>query len=81
MATFHHLETACTHFSNSLLQSGKIDYSSFYLYYQNINRYVLAKQDDAIRMEITVLTSSTSVLSFINGGIFIEQKRPTSLIP
>ena len=25
MATFHHSETACTHFSNSLFQSDKID--------------------------------------------------------
>ena len=26
MATFHHSETACPHFSNSLLKSDKIDY-------------------------------------------------------
>ena len=38
MATFHHSETACSHFSDSL-------------YYRNINRS-LAKQDDAIRTEI-----------------------------
>ena len=29
----------------------------------------------------TVLTLSTSVISFINGGIFSEQKRITSLLP
>ena len=51
MAIFHHSETACPRFSNSLLQSDKIDLLYFYLYYQNTNRY-LAKQDDAIRAEI-----------------------------
>ena len=35
---FDHPETACPHFSASLLQSDKIDLSSFYLYYQNISR-------------------------------------------
>ena len=58
----------------------KLTNHPFYLYYQNINRS-LAKQDDAIIMEISVLTSSTSVLSFNNGGIISEQKRLTSLIP
>ena len=51
IATFHYSETACPHFSKSLLQSDKIDKLSFHLYYQNTNRY-LTKQDDAIRMEI-----------------------------
>ena len=50
--TFHHSETACPYFSYSLIQSDKIDYLSFYLYYQNTNRY-LAKQDNVIRTEIS----------------------------
>ena len=53
MATFHHSETACPHFSSSLLQSDKIDQLFFYLYYQNMNRS-LAKQDDAIITEMYV---------------------------
>ena len=53
LATFHNSETACPLFSNSLLQYDKSDQLSFFLYYQNINSS-LAKQDDAIRTEISV---------------------------
>ena len=50
MANFFILKQP-VHIPVSLFQSDKIDYLSFYRYYQNINRS-LAKQDDAIRMEI-----------------------------
>ena len=49
--------------------------------------FIILKQPAHISVTVfynlnkTVLTSSTSVLSFIIGGIFTEQKRLTSLIP